>query len=298
MQQPSVSVVAVIVTRDRPETLERSLAALAAQTSPPDQVVVVDNGADPAVADLVHAVGGTTYLPSLRNLGGAGGFALGTLHALAMGADWVWMADDDGYPLDDEVLARLLKTATERGLGLVSPVVVDVADPTRLAFPLRRGTSWARTRAELGDGFLPGIAALFNGALLAAGTIEQVGVPDLRLFVRGDEVDMHRRVQRSGVEFGTDLRAAYAHPAGQAEWQPVLGGRTQVLVPDDATKRFFTFRNRGFLTAQRGMRRYAGFDLLRYAWYFLVQRRDMAGFAEWARLTRAGRQEAFRRPNR
>ncbi|KAN90292.1 UDP-galactofuranosyl transferase GlfT1, partial [Mycobacterium tuberculosis variant bovis Bz 31150] len=42
----------------------------------------------------------TTYLGSRRNLGGAGGFALGMLHALAQGADWVWLADDDGHAQD------------------------------------------------------------------------------------------------------------------------------------------------------------------------------------------------------
>ena len=30
-----------------------------------------------------------------------------------------------------------------------------------------------------------------------------IGVPDLRLFVRGDEVEMHRRMVRSKLPFGT-----------------------------------------------------------------------------------------------
>lgn len=290
-------VVAVVVTRHRPDTLPRSLQRLSAQRRPPDHVVVVDNGADPEVGRLLQRGGlPATYLPSQRNLGGAGGFALGILHALSLGADWVWLADDDGYPVGDEVLATLLRTAGTHRLGLVSPVVVDADDHDRLAFPLRRGATWASSRAELGDGFLPGIAALFNGALFAASALERVGVPDLRLFVRGDEVDMHRRVARSGVAFGTALAASYAHPTGQREWRPTLAGRTRVLVPDDHTKRFFTFRNRGFLTSQPGMRRYAAFDLLRYGWYFLVQQRDPRAFGEWLRLTRAGRAERFERP--
>jgi rhamnopyranosyl-N-acetylglucosaminyl-diphospho-decaprenol beta-1,3/1,4-galactofuranosyltransferase len=293
----AVRVVAVIVTRNRPDTLPRSLRALSTQRRRPDHVVVVDNGPDAAVADLLERTGlETTYLPSRRNLGGAGGFALGMLHALTLGADWVWLADDDGYPVGDTVLDTLLETAQEQRLGLVSPVVVDADDHARLAFPLRRGGSWATTHAELGSGFLPGIAALFNGALFSAPALERVGVPDLRLFVRGDEVDMHRRVARSGIGFGTALAASYAHPTGQREWRPTLGGRTQVLVPDDDTKRFFTFRNRGFLTSQPGMRRYAAFDLLRYGWYFLIQRRDARAFAGWVRLTRQGRAERFGRP--
>ena len=78
----------------------------------------------------------TTYLGSRRNLGGAGGFALGMLHALALGADWVWLADDDGRPQDRDVLATLLACADKHGLAEVSPMVCDLDDPDRLAFPL------------------------------------------------------------------------------------------------------------------------------------------------------------------
>ncbi|MGV0804053.1 galactofuranosyl transferase, partial [Mycolicibacterium elephantis] len=69
-------------------------------------------------------------------------------------------------------------------------------------FPLRRGVAWRRRVEELrtdpGQDLLPGYASLFNGALFAASTLEAVGVPDLRLFVRGDETELHRRLVRSG----------------------------------------------------------------------------------------------------
>src|SRR6185312_6758084 len=64
-------VVAVVVTKDRPDTLQLSLEAICAQSRPVDHVIVVDNGADPKVAELVEALDlPTTYLPSRRNLGG------------------------------------------------------------------------------------------------------------------------------------------------------------------------------------------------------------------------------------
>src|SRR6202035_2515065 len=63
-----------------------------------------DNG-DERISELVTGQPiPSTYLGSRRNLGGAGGFALGMLHALAQGADWVWLADDDGRPQDSHVL--------------------------------------------------------------------------------------------------------------------------------------------------------------------------------------------------
>ena len=302
----SACVGAVLVTHRRPDELAKSLDAIAAQTRRPDHLIVVDNdfsdNGDDRVRDLVTGQPiPSTYLGSRRNLGGAGGFALGMLHALALGADWVWCADDDGRPQDEAVLAKLMACADKHGLAAVSPMVCDMDHPQRLAFPLRRGLVWRRNVDELRtDGahqdLLPGIASLFNGALFRASTLEAVGVPDLRLFVRGDEVEVHRRLVRSGLPFGTCLEAVYLHPHGADEFKPILGGRMHTQYPDDPVKRFFTYRNRGYVMSQRGLRRLLPQEWVRFGWYFLVSRRDPAGLREWIRLRRLGRAEKFGRP--
>jgi rhamnopyranosyl-N-acetylglucosaminyl-diphospho-decaprenol beta-1,3/1,4-galactofuranosyltransferase len=293
-------VCAVVVTHRRPDELAKSLDVLSTQSRMVDHLIVIDNDSDDRVRDLVAGQPvPTTYLGSRRNLGGAGGFALGMLHALTLGADWVWLADDDGRPKDAEVLATLLACADRHGLAEVSPMVCDIDDPDRLAFPLRRGLVWRRRVSELrvdGSGdLLPGIASLFNGALFRAATVEAVGVPDIRLFIRGDEVDVHRRLVLSGLPFGTCLDATYLHPQGSDEFKPILGGKMHTQYPDDPTKRYFTYRNRGYLQAQRGLRKLVPQEWLRFGWFFLVQRRDPAGFAEWIRLRRLGRRERFSR---
>jgi rhamnopyranosyl-N-acetylglucosaminyl-diphospho-decaprenol beta-1,3/1,4-galactofuranosyltransferase len=294
-------VCAVLVTHRRPDELAKSLDALSAQTRRPDHLVVIDNDNDDKVRDLVDGQPvPSTYLGSRRNLGGAGGFALGMLHSLALGADWVWCADDDGRPADPSVLATLMACSERHGLAEVSPMVCDMDDPERLAFPLRRGLVWRRRVSELraeGDSdLLSGIASLFNGALFRASTLEAVGVPDLRLFVRGDEVEVHRRLVLSGLPFGTCLDAVYLHPQGSDEFKPILGGRMHTQYPDDPIKRFYTYRNRGYVLSQRGLRRLLPQEWLRFGWYFLVSRRDPAGLWEWVRLRRLGRAEKFRRP--
>ncbi|WP_137875977.1 glycosyltransferase family 2 protein [Rhodococcus sp. Q] len=291
-------IVGVVVTHRRRELLAQSLKVLADQSRPLDHLVVVDNADETEVRDLVESAPiPTTYLGSKHNLGGAGGFALGMLYALSLGADWVWLADDDGRPDGPEVLATLRDCAARHGLAEVSPVVCDIDDPDRLAFPLRRGVEWRRRRSELGDEeFLPGIASLFNGALFSAAAIDAVGVPDLRLFVRGDEVEVHRRLVRSGLAFGTCLTTAYVHPNGADEFKPILGGRMHTQYPDNETKRFFTYRNRGYLMAQPGMRKLLPQEYARFGWFFLVQRRDVRGFREWMRLRGLGRREQFERP--
>lgn len=294
------TVYAVVVTHRRVTQLAESLTAVVTQSRTPDHLIVVDNDDDAAVRDLVASQPvPSTYLGSRRNLGGAGGFALGMLHALAAGADWLWLADDDGRPADSAVLDRLLYCATRYGLAEVSPMVCNIDEPERLAFPLRRGLVWRRRVEELvrdGDDLLPGIASLFNGALFRADAVEAVGVPDLRLFIRGDEVEVHRRLVRSGLPFGTCLTAAYLHPSGTEEFKPILGGKMHAQYPDSAVKRFYTYRNRGYLMAQPGMRRLLVQEWLRFGWFFLVSRLDPVGLLAWARLRRQGRREQFARP--
>lgn len=293
------TVAAVVVTHNRVELLEASLRQVANQEGAEvAHVVVVDNGNDPAVRELVEAVCGSRahYVGSATNLGGAGGFALGFLTALSLGADAIWCADDDGRPADEHVLATLQEVAEREGLEEISPVVCNIEDPERLAFPLRQGLVWRRTLSELEGSFLPGIASLFNGALISARAMEIIGVPDYRLFIRGDEVEYHRRLVRSGLPFGTCLTCAYLHPDGSDEFKPILGGKMHTQYPDNEFKRYFTYRNRGYIMSQPGMRKLLPQEYARFGWFFLVQKKDPKGFAEWLRLHALGRREQFRRP--
>ena len=91
----------------------------------------------------------TTYLGSRRNLGGAGGFALGMLHALALGADWVWLADDDGRPADADVLGTLLDCADTAfaGRGVADGVRPRRPGPAGVPAAPRPGLAPARRRA-------------------------------------------------------------------------------------------------------------------------------------------------------
>jgi rhamnopyranosyl-N-acetylglucosaminyl-diphospho-decaprenol beta-1,3/1,4-galactofuranosyltransferase len=296
---PAGAVAAIVVTWRRRAALETLLAALARQTRPVDHLIVVDNDADESIGALVaRHPGPSTYIPSWRNLGSAGGFALGALSALARGASWVWFTDDDGRPASDGCLAELLSCATRRGLALVAPLVLSQEDPARLSFRMRRGLRWVDRPDELdAREFLPRHACLFNGALFSAEALDVLGMPDYRLFVRGDEVEVHRRALRSGLSFGTCLTAAMLHPSGAGESRPILGGRVYVHDPGDPGKRYYTFRNRGYLSTQPGRRLLGWLDVLSFGWYFLAVRHDLGGFREWARLTGLGRRERLlRRP--
>ncbi|OHQ56716.1 glycosyl transferase [Corynebacterium sp. HMSC070H05] len=289
---------AVIVTHKRVDLLRNSLEQVVSQTHPVDWVIVVDNGDEDAVRVLVDELANDkgVYLPSKTNLGGAGGFAYGFLHALALGADAIWCADDDGRPRDHTVLEELYRTAEKHQLSEVSPVVANINDPEKLAFPLRQGTTWHRRVDELQGDFLPQYASLFNGALISAKAMERIGVPDYRLFIRGDEVEYHRRLAQSGLKYGTALTAFYLHPDGSDEFHPIMGGRAHAQFPDNETKRYFTYRNRGYIINQRGMKKMQLQEVVRFGWFFLVEKKDPRGFVDWLKLLRRGAREDFRRP--
>jgi rhamnopyranosyl-N-acetylglucosaminyl-diphospho-decaprenol beta-1,3/1,4-galactofuranosyltransferase len=295
----SVSVAVAILTHNRPDDLAVVLTSLAGQTTKPDSVVIVDNGTDVVDLEPFRSLLDIRYVKSEANLGGAGGFSLAILTALSTGADWVWIMDDDACPEQGSCLATMLEAASERRLSAVSPIIVAPEDPAKLSFPFRLSGRFSYDRAAVSAvPFWPREALLFNGLLIRREALFEVGLPDLKLFIRGDEVDFLLRLRKSGLPFGTVPAAAFVHPTGWGEVSYIVPDRMHVLVPETAFKRYYFFRNRGYL-----VRRYARpvslvVDVVGYSWHFLVKQRDVAGFKEWLRAFRAGLRADFGPPDR
>ena len=99
--------IAVIVTRNRAAKLMEVLDALSTQTRPPDLTLVIDNAStDDTAARLQDRASRDPALRLLRldrNLGGAGGFAKGIAAACTLGADQLWLSDDDAIPFPDTI---------------------------------------------------------------------------------------------------------------------------------------------------------------------------------------------------
>lgn len=286
-------VAAIVVTRNRPVLLARCLDAVWSQEPRPDMLIVVDNAGDLPAGPLLNRYPGAILLRLAGNPGPAAAFGRAIREALAAKADLIWMMDDDGMPADRFCLAALLATARRESADLVSPLIRDIDHPERLAFPIRRR---GRTRfcvATLGEsldgtGTIEGFAHLFNGALVRTTTFLRAGLPNPRLFIRGDEVEFLLRLRRHGLRVITDPAIAFLHPSSNAEVRPILGGRFYAVVPDDPVKRFHQFRNRGWIFARYGMWGWLAADHVRYACWYLAEARDPAGYARWLRLTWAG----------
>lgn len=289
--------VCVIVTRDRPALLAQCLNSIAAQSLIPDLILVVDNASGPETQRLLAAREGVRVLRLPENLGGAGGFRVGIDYALQCGAEWLWLMDDDGRPREPACLDQMLSTAAATEADMVGPLVVDVDRLDRLAFPIRIN---GRTRFGVAEvaahGQVAGFVHLFNGALISAALFHRIGLPDARFFIRGDEVEFLIRARRSGARIVLETRAHFLHPGSHREIHPIAGGLFYAVVPLDAVKQYYQFRNRAFIFLHYRMWLWLAADMVRYGMYFLVSCRfDLQGFARWLAATRAGLSGQFMR---
>lgn len=284
--QDTVAVAAV--TFDRPDDVRTLLGALAEQTHAPHAISLVDSGTSEVASIAEAAPAKVTYIRSLANLGGAGGFSLAILSAMASGAEWVWIMDDDAHPEDPDCLATLLAAAKERGLDVVVPLIVAPGEPEKLSFPFRLDGQLTHERAEVEAlGFIDNVGQFFNGALIRTDVFFKVGLPDVRLFIRGDEVDFMLRLRAAKIPFGTLTTVALTHPVGWGEVHEMLGRRLHVLVPETPFKRFYYYRNRGFLTRKHRRVRSLVADVVGYPLFFL-SKGDIKGLAHWAATYSAG----------
>jgi rhamnopyranosyl-N-acetylglucosaminyl-diphospho-decaprenol beta-1,3/1,4-galactofuranosyltransferase len=288
---------AVVVAFNRDTELVRLLTRLGGQTVKLSGIVLVDNANLPSTA-AIAARFGAEYIGSAANLGGAGGFSLGMLTALARGASALWLWDDDGFPADEHCLAQLGLLARTRGADVVSPLIVADDDPAHTAFTFYMDGRRTYERALLQrQPVIEGFAHLFNGALIQSASLGRVGLPDFRLFIRGDEVDFLYRIVRTGGVLLTCTAAVAYHPSGRSDISIIPLLSFGVMCPAKPERRALAFRNRAYVFRRHHRWLYLLTDPLRYGAFFLLRRRpDWAGYRAWLAATLRGLREQFGEP--
>jgi len=171
-------IMAVVLTHNAPEALERCLRAIAAQTRPPEAVLVVDNASTPPVAldaDLVPM----SHLEVVRsevNTGPAGGYAQALGQFLDSGYLHAWVLDDDMRPEPACLELLWAEASTTPGSAFVFPISRQ-ADGSHGDWP-----SWC-------------------GFIVARQIIEAVGLPMEELFWWAEDTEyLQCRIPDAGYE--------------------------------------------------------------------------------------------------
>lgn len=188
---PPLSVVAVVLTHNAPASLDRCLQAIAAQTTPPQAILVVDNASTVPVRteDIPEGIPPVTLVRSEVNGGPAGGYAIALEHFLKMPYHHAWVIDDDMRP-DPECLERLW--------------VVGASDPKRAyVFPV----------SYQPDGSF-GAWPSWCGFLVAADIVAEVGLPMVELFWWAEDTEyLQWRIPQAGYPIRVVADAIVRHDA-------------------------------------------------------------------------------------
>jgi GT2 family glycosyltransferase len=180
-------VLAVVLTHNAPDAVGRCLAAIDAQTRPPERILVVDNASSVLVSAGSERVP-TEVLRIEQNWGPAGGHGAGLARFLTSTFDLAWVMDDDCIP-EVDCLARLLAAhGVPQFDGIVFPFWID---------------------SETGEGmFLPA----WCGFLIDRATVECLGIPRAEFVWWAEDTEyLQWRVHRAGVRVKYERGARVEH---------------------------------------------------------------------------------------
>lgn len=187
-----MKIATVVVTYNRLNLLKQCLKGIIDQTYQSNWLIIVDNastdGTD-AWVQTIKMTNGTNliYLRQKTNTGGAGGFNFGMTHAMNIGADAIWLMDDDVVPNADCLAALVAELAHG-----------DIVHPTKLC-PDGSKYLWHqwldpvslwRTPTHIENNSAYRVAtnvACFEGALISRKVVTSIGLPDPSFFIGEDD---------------------------------------------------------------------------------------------------------------
>lgn len=195
-----MSLAAFVITYRRPETLRAAVAALQAQTRPPEEILVVDN-AGSSETSRIAAAGGTsvTYRNAGDNLGPAGAAALALGWARERGFEWTYWGDDDNPPATVDTLERLLALEAQR-----PPAELGAVAAAGARWDWRTGRLRRPTDDELSGVLSLDVAGGGSQLLVARAALDREDPPRAELFFGWEDLDYCLRLRRAGLEILVD----------------------------------------------------------------------------------------------
>ncbi|NQX11145.1 glycosyltransferase family 2 protein [Microbacteriaceae bacterium VKM Ac-2855] len=201
-------VTAVLVARNGEAYLERTLAALRAQTRQPDAVVFVDAGSRDSSTDLLAAFGPTQLVQvnDALTFGQAIVRALRVMQPPAGEDEWLWLLAQDSAPEPNALAALLGAVEVAPSVAVAGPKQMDWSRPDHMRSygesVTRYGTTVHLIEDELDQGqhdVNPDVLAVAAGGMLVRYTLwEELGGFDPGLPVVDDALDFCIRTRLAG----------------------------------------------------------------------------------------------------
>jgi len=220
--RPRVAII-IVIWNGKADTVE-CLESLSLDAYPNKEIVIVDNGStDGSVADIRRQFPSATILETGANLGFTGGNNVGIRHAIAHGAEYVYLLNND-TTVEPDALAALVDTAEALPRsGLLAPIIYEYYPPRPIWFAgskmdLPRGAAWhdnshvpAPTEPPYEVPWATGCAMLIRSSLM-----QELGGFDDRYYLSSEDVDLCVRVRQAGRSVVAVPAAIIYHKGGRS----------------------------------------------------------------------------------
>jgi len=194
---------AVVVTYNRINKLREAMEHLLNQTYELYRIVVVNNnssdGTREYLEDLKNRTNNLRVINLNRNLGGAGGFNIGTKLAYEEGSEWIALSDDDAMYDSDyfKYISRAIKSNSN--ILAFSGNVFDSSGEFQYGHR-RIITNWISLKSRpLRDDELSKDTDIdifsFVGAVVNRKVIQQLGLPNKNYFISEDDTEYSLRIK-------------------------------------------------------------------------------------------------------
>jgi GT2 family glycosyltransferase len=197
-----MSIAAIVITYNRLELLKKTRDGLLGQTRVPDKIIVVNNGSTDGTAEWL-ASHTDLFVVTQENVGSSGGQYTGFKTAYEQGYDWIWAMDDDVVPRPD-CLENLISTLKEN--IIIAPLRYDLDKSPYINDTLEFNISnpfnslWKRLLSEddLKNELIKAEGITFEGPMFHRSLIDEIGLPEKKFFIYGDDSEYFIRANQSG----------------------------------------------------------------------------------------------------
>lgn len=267
----SPPVAVIIVHWGSPETTLDCIASVRSSTYTNLRIIVVDNCSGQRLwrspLEVDHEV---TYIQNETNSGYAGGNNIGILKALAIGARYILVVNNDVIVETDCIKTCISHLENQRDVSVIAPKVLYYQLPRYIdgaggALDLNTGgvTMFGREERDIGqcDAAREITFAVGSAFIARAEVFRQVGLFDENLFCYCEDTDLSRRIVLAGMGmwYLPEARVWHKHLTSRVGGRENLPRRTEV---------YYYWRNRTYnlnrYVSKQPIKEYA-----RYAFRFL-----------------------------
>ena len=226
---PAPLVTTVILNTNRREDTLACLTTLAEGSYAPHHIIVLDNASvDGSVEVIRYRFPAVEVIALEQNLGYAGNNNVGIDAAMAQGADWVFVLNEDTIVADDCIAQMIAAAEKDPQVGIAGPMVYHFSEPNVIqSAGGKLDEHWnsvhvGQNEDENGQYALPRQVDWISGCaiLVKREVIEKIGALDVRFFYYWEETDWCLRARENGWKVLHVPQAHLWHKGVQRDYRP------------------------------------------------------------------------------